>query len=259
MTPPPGTAGLPDAAATQVSGVSPGPLALVGSGEYLPVMQDVERDLLVGRPSRFVQLPTGAGLEGPDSVAYWTRLGRDQAARLGVEAVPLAVLDRADADDPALAAQVDGAGLIYLSGGDPRHVAQTLRGSLVWAAIVAAWRGGAALAGCSAGAMAMAAQVPDIRRPGFGHVPGLSITPDVQVLPHFDRYFGRLPTRVAEFLAHVPPGVMLLGVDEDTAVVGGPDTWQVVGRQSAWVLTEHQRVEYPAGAIVLTGPEGRPG
>ena len=39
---------------------SPGPLALVGSGEYLPQMAALEAALLVGRPPRYVQLATAA-------------------------------------------------------------------------------------------------------------------------------------------------------------------------------------------------------
>ena len=41
----------------------PGPIALVGSGEYLPIMEDVERDLLRGRPPRMAQLATAAAPE----------------------------------------------------------------------------------------------------------------------------------------------------------------------------------------------------
>jgi cyanophycinase len=93
-----------------------GPIALVGSGEYTPAMLDVERQLLAGRPPRYVQIPTAAGLEGEERLGYWVELGRAQAERLGVEAVPLVAVDRAQADDPDLAARVDGAGLIYLSG-----------------------------------------------------------------------------------------------------------------------------------------------
>ena len=77
----------------------PGPIALVGSGEYLPVMAPVEAALLAGRPARYVQLPTAAAEEGPGSVARWVALGAEQAQRLGVEAVPVMVLDRATADD----------------------------------------------------------------------------------------------------------------------------------------------------------------
>jgi hypothetical protein len=129
-----------------------GPIALVGSGEFLPAMEAVDAALLAGRPARAVFLPTAAGEEGPDRVAYWLRLGTDHYRRLGAEPVPLAVLDRRDADDEKLAAQVEGAGLIYLSGGNPGYLADTLRGTAVLDAILGAWRDGAALAGCSAGA-----------------------------------------------------------------------------------------------------------
>src|SRR5947209_5011376 len=124
-----------------------GPVALVGSGEYLPVMEAVERHLLEGRPPRFVQLATAAAPEGPASLAHWHELGRRSAERLGVQQVVLPVVDRISADDPELAGLVRGAGLIYLSGGKPPFLADTLRGTAVWAAIVEEWEAGAALAG----------------------------------------------------------------------------------------------------------------
>jgi cyanophycinase len=122
----------------------PGPLALVGSGEYLPQMAEIEGGLIAGRPPRYVQLATAAVPDGPPVVERWHNLGRAQADRLGVEAVILEVNERQDADDPVIAAQVDGAGLVYLSGGHPAFLAETLRGTLVWEAIVSAWRAGAA-------------------------------------------------------------------------------------------------------------------
>src|SRR5215470_6713856 len=156
-------------------------------------MLDIERSLLDGRPPRYVQIPTAASREGESRLRYWVDLGREQAGRLGVEAVPLVVTDRAEADDPAIAAQVSGAGLIYLSGGDPGLLADTLRDTALWRAIVEEWTAGAALAGCSAGAMAMADWVPELRRPTMnrgrpgltdGGRPGLGLLPHVRVLPH---------------------------------------------------------------------------
>ena len=87
-----------------------GPVALVGSGEYLPVMDGVERALLegalaAGRPNRFVQLATAAAPEGPASLARWHALGAQAAERIGVQQVVVPVVGRADADDPALAAR----------------------------------------------------------------------------------------------------------------------------------------------------------
>jgi cyanophycinase-like exopeptidase len=236
--------------------MSPGPLALVGSGEYLPQMADIEAGLLAGRPSRFVQLATAAVPDGPSVVERWQRLGAAQAERLGVEPVVLPVNDREDADDPALAAQVAGAGLVYLSGGHPGYLADTLRGSAVWAAIVAAWQDGAALAGCSAGAMALTAWVPSLRHPRPGGTEGLGLLPHLRVIPHFDTFAARAPDLVTRFLVPHDPSVTVLGVDEETALVGGPRDWVVRGRRSAWRLTRDGRQELPAGTPVTTNGTG---
>ena len=72
----------------------PGPLALVGSGEYLEVMADVEGALIAGRPRRYVQIPTAAAPEGPGRLRYWLDLGAAQAERLGVQPVPVLVRKR---------------------------------------------------------------------------------------------------------------------------------------------------------------------
>jgi cyanophycinase len=226
----------------------PGPVALVGSGEYLPVMEPLERALMAGRPPRFVQLATAAAPEGVDSLAYWHELGRVSAERLDVQQVVVPVVDRVSADDAELAALVAGAGLVYLSGGNPPFLARTLRGTRVWAAIEDAWRDGAALAGCSAGAMALTTHVPDVRHPLRDAEQGLGAVPGLSVLPHFDRFAGRLPDAVLKHLSHPPPGIVSVGIDEDTALVGGPDEWEVVGRQSVWVLGKDGRHEYPEGS-----------
>ncbi len=139
------------------------PIALVGSGEYLPVMTEIEGALIAGRAPRYVQLATAAAPEGQQSLDRWQRLGKQQADRLGVEQVVVDVRTRADADNPAFAAAIGGAGLIYLSGGNPAYLAETLRDTAVWHAIVAAHQVGAAVAGCSAGAMALSDWAPSIR------------------------------------------------------------------------------------------------
>ncbi|HLX88221.1 MAG TPA: hypothetical protein VKR22_07185, partial [Acidimicrobiales bacterium] len=59
-----------DRAASEASG-RPGPVALAGSGEFLPVMEPVDRALLAGRPQRAAFLPTAAALEGDERTAYW--------------------------------------------------------------------------------------------------------------------------------------------------------------------------------------------
>jgi hypothetical protein len=246
---------------------APGPIALVGSGEYLPVLEFLERALIAGRPPRYVQLATAAAPEGPASLARWHALGADAARRLGVEQVVVPVGDREDAEDPVNADLVAGAGLIYLSGGSPSYLTETLRGTKVWAAIVDAWRNGAALAGCSAGAMALSAGFPGFRRPWKSSL-GLGLVPVVRVIPHFDRFGGRLPDVALRGLARGEDGALLVGIDEDTALVGGladgPDAggwqadpagpgnaWQVLGRRSAWLLGPGGRTRVASGETVV--------
>jgi cyanophycinase len=230
--------------------MTPGPVALVGSGEYLPQMAEIEARLLAGRPPRYVQLATAAFPEGPTVVQRWHDLGRAQARRLDVEAVVVDVGDRADAEDPERAALVAGAGLIYLSGGNPGYLADTLRDTAVWAAIVAAWWSGAALAGCSAGAMALTSWVPSLRNPIKGGTVGLGLLPHLRVIPHFDAFAARFPDLLTRFLLPDEGEVTVIGVDEDTAFVGGPQDWTVEGRQSAWRLTKQGREQWPAGTTV---------
>ena len=244
---------------------APGPVALVGSGEYLPALQDVEGALLAGRPPRYVQLATAAAPEGAAVLRRWHDLGARAAERLGVEQVVVPVGDRDGAHDPANAALVAGAGLVYLSGGDPTYLTETLRGTPVWTAILATWRDGASLAGCSAGAMALGASVPRIRMPGRQALPGLGVVPGIEVLPHFDAFTRRMPDLVVRRLAGAPPGVRIVGVDEETALVAGLDgwdgepagagaVWQVRGRGSAWLIDRGGRREVASGTGTTLGP-----
>ena len=229
-----------------------GPIALVGSGEYLSQMRGIEGGLLQGRAPKYVQLATASVPDGPDVVERWHQLGRAQAQALGVDAVIVPVASVADANDPAYVEMISGAGLIYLSGGNPGFLADTLRDSAVWRAIVTQWQGGAALAGCSAGAMAMTSWIPSIRHPREGGTEGLGLLQHVRVIPHFDRFGARIPDIVTRFLLPNEDNIAVIGIDEDTAIIGGVENWAVAGEQSAWLLTHNGREQFPPGSTVNT-------
>jgi len=231
--------------------MTPGPIALVGSGEYLPIMQDVEASLIAGRNQIYVQIPTAAAPEGERSLSRWIELGKAQANRIGVTAVSVVAHDRNDAQDPRIAELVRDAGLIYLSGGNPTFLANTLRDTLLWQEIEMAWRNGAALAGCSAGAMALADHIPALRLPTHSATNGVGLLPHLRVLPHFDQMFARLPDFLTRFMK-VPDGVSIVGIDEETAIIGGPFEWEVKGRQSAWLFVDGHRKEFKPGETLIT-------
>ena len=211
-------------------------------------MQALESALLEdavarGKPRTYVQIPTAAGREGEQRLGYWRELGAEQGRRIGVETLALPIYDRAAADDPSLARMVHDAGLVYLSGGDPNYLAQSLRDSAVGRAIEAHWRSGGALAGCSAGAMVMGAFVPRFRlSPGSTATEGLNLVPSLRVIPHFNRLFS---FAFSGFAA----GEVALGIEDLTAVVrwSASSTWRVEGRGAVHVLNGLPRARLRAG------------
>ena len=116
-------------------------LALVGSGEYLPAMEPVDRELVnrLKDPPRVVCLPTAAGDEGPERIAYWSNLGVEHFTRLEAKVETVPVIDWASANDVFFAQRISGANFVYLSGGKPTYLFKTLQGSLAWMPFYPYW------------------------------------------------------------------------------------------------------------------------
>lgn len=229
-----------------------GAIALVGSGEYLPVMTALEGELLQaavarGKSPLFVQLPTAAGAESDDRLNHWHQLGKAQADRLGVENYSLPIYNRDDAFNEDFLEIVENAALIYMSGGDPHHLATTLDDTPVWSAIVKAWNSGASLMGCSAGAMALGSEIIAIRK---SHVTrGLGLLPNIQTIPHYDRFLGWIPDRVASTIMRVEDGTHLIGIDENTALIRdrAHTAWRVWGKGKVHLLNKSEPHSFGAG------------
>jgi cyanophycinase-like exopeptidase len=220
-----------------------GSLALVGSGEYLPAMSQFEKSLIDdgvknGKEARYLQIPTAAGRESSDRLEYWKELGLRQAKSLGVEATYLPIFTREDAFNQEYVDAVVNSALMYMSGGDPHHLAQVLIDTPLWDAILENWKSGASLAGCSAGAMVLSAHIPNFRLLKKVPTAGLNLLPEIRVIPHFNKFFKWIPESAAKVLLHVPDNSILIGVDELTAIVKrtGDSEWVVIGEAKVHVL-----------------------
>jgi cyanophycinase len=229
----------------------PGPVALVGAGEFLPSMLEFDAGLLAStgrsRP-RVAILPTASYPDGEEVFARWAAMGVAHFGALGAEVEPVLVREREAADDPAAAQAIGEADLIYLSGGKPAYLMAVLDGSAVGRSLADAHARGAVLAGCSAGAMVLAAHTFDFRlrlapwplrwRRGLGFAPGMS------VVPHYDAW----PEPFSALIAlQAPRGSQVLGIDEETAVVGRDGSWQVHGASRVTVWRGRRRERYRAG------------
>ena len=220
-----------------------GSLALVGSGEYLPPMANFEKSLLNdgiknGKRPIYIQIPTAAGKETPDRLEYWKQLGKAQADRLDVDSIFLPIFTREDANNPEYVTLMRDSALMYMSGGDPHYLAETLMDTPLWQAIQENWSTGASLAGCSAGAMVLSSHIPNFRLLKKAPTAGLNLLPEIRVIPHFNKFFKWIPESAAKVLLHVPDNSILIGVDELTAIVrrGGDEHWVVVGEAKVHVL-----------------------
>jgi cyanophycinase len=220
-------------------------LALVGSGEYLPPMEAVDRYLLglLNAKARVVCLPTAAGTEGAERIKYWSELGEKHFMRLGVEVESLPVIDPPSANQPELVEKIRGSNFIYLSGGKPDYLYRTLNGSLAWEAIMEVYKMGGVVAGCSAGAMIMGERIP-----GFPHSkPAFGLLPGTIIMPHFDE----LPSGMVNTLHRLVQGdLILFGIEGNTALVGDDEGYQVVGSGGVVVWNQQGKKRYTQGEPV---------
>ena len=230
-----------------------GPIALVGSGEFLPAMSEIDAALLAAtgrRRPRVAILPTASWPDGEDVFRRWASMGVEHFEALGAEVEPVLVRDRFDAADAAHVQAVGEADLIYLSGGKPGHLAGAMVGSPVGDALLAAHRRGATLIGCSAGAMTLAARQWDLRKRRLiwplRWQDGLGLVPGATVIPHYDAFPEPMSAMV---VLQTPRELTTLGIDEDTALVGRDGSWQVHGRGRVTVWHGRHRERFRRGDV----------
>jgi cyanophycinase len=235
-----------------------GPLALVGGDELNPGNEPQDRLLVAaaaGGPAYIVA--TAAARHRPELAVeharrWFTALGLD------VEELPARTKTQARSEE--VTARAAEGRFFYLVGGDPGIVPRVLLGSSVWEAIVDAWRNGAALAGSSAGAMAMGrwtlvrGRLPGDRERSYRDA--LDLVPDVAVLPHFGSFGGEW---VPSALGAAPTSdAILLGIDERAAAAWSDGGWRAMGDGAITVITIDGERRFEAGeAIVgLPAPSG---
>jgi cyanophycinase len=233
-----------------------GRLILLGSGEFTPVMEAVDREVLAGisksQPLVAV-VPTASGLE--ETPQSWSEMGTAHFAALGAAAIPLMVLRREDAHERRWIEALRDVDWIYFSGGRPQHAIGVLERTPFWAEVVRRHRQGAVLAGSSAGAMMLGEKSyapDDFDDNGMPrHIElcdGLNLLPGQFVIPHFDLLAGFPAERVGQWIALWPTGFRALAIDENTAVVEGAGGWTVRGVGRAITMRSFaDRDVHPAG------------
>ncbi|MDE0141023.1 MAG: Type 1 glutamine amidotransferase-like domain-containing protein [Caldilineaceae bacterium] len=220
-----------------------GHLLLAGGSEFGGQMAAPDRrsiELAGGLDTPIAIIPTAAAPDnnhrraGENGRRWFTNLGATN-----VQVVP--VIDRDSAADSNVVEAAAEAKLIYLLGGFPGYLCETLRGSPAWSAMLTAYAGGAVLAGSSAGAMVLCQHLNDPH--GQGTTAGLGLIPDAIVLPHHNTFGQGWADRLREIL----PDATLIGIDEETAMIseGPAQQWRVYGAGDVTLYLPGHKLSHP--------------
>jgi len=219
-----------------------GLIALVGGNEFRPDCVPMDEALLrlsQRTTPRVVIVPTAAAHQSPRLAA---ENGMRYFAALGAATDAAMVLTRSDAENADLALQLASADIVYLTGGDPRHLLDTLADSIVWEAIVAVAERGGMVAGSSAGAMVLGGW---IRRGHTEWIPALGLAGHVAALPHHEH---AAPSNVAPLRAALDPTAAILGIPTATACVSEDgNVWQVLGAGAVTLYRKNDTAAFPPG------------
>jgi cyanophycinase len=173
---------------------------------------------------------------GQSGVRWFKRLGARHVTLL-----PL--IDQASANQSSVASVLRQSRLIYLLGGFPHYLAQTLVGSLSWRAMLEAYDTGAVIGGSSAGAMILCQHYydPDTQRV----MEGLNMVPQACLVPHHNT-FGK---GWASSLVPSIPYDVIVGVDEQTGLIddGVKGEWTVLGKGVVTVYKGRDTKTYRSG------------
>lgn len=220
-----------------------GTLLLEGGAEFggrmsEPDMRGIE--LAGGFDAPIAILPTAAAPDqnhiraGENGVRWFQSLGAKNVFTVNV-------VDEKSAKDPALADQIRNSKLIYLLGGFPRYLGETLKNSPCWEGALEAYRGGAVLAGSSAGAMVLCEHYYDPYEKKL--LRGLNLIPNACVLPHHNNFGKAWASQLTQLL----PEAVLIGIDERTGMLSTDAGWVVYGAGKVTLYRSGSIVGYGRG------------
>src|SRR5262245_60042263 len=113
-----------------------GVFALVGGAEFRKPCDSLDRELIGlagGQGARIAIVPAAAARENPRLAA---QNGVSHFNRLGAKAEALMITGPAEARSTEFAARIDKVPMVYLTGGDPVHLLETLWDSAAWQAML---------------------------------------------------------------------------------------------------------------------------
>ena len=220
----------------------PGALVAIGGNE------DKEKDLHILRTianlptdgTKVVEvIPTASSIPKEVAEAYIQAF-----TKIGVPQVNVMHIDRrSDAGAPDAIARIKAADVVFFTGGDQLRITSLLGGSRMLRAIREHFQNGGVVAGTSAGAACMSATMifegepaQSMHKGNVQMVPGLGLFKPGVIDTHFIQR-GRL-SRLLEVVVS-NPGMIGVGLSEDTAIIVREHLIEVVGKGVVVIVDGH--------------------
>ena len=227
--------------------------AWLGAGEFLEWHREVDRELLDGRSGPVLVLATASAREGAEVYDEWTRKGLDHFSAAGIDAEAPPLRTREDAHEEVNLRALEGAAMVFFSGGNPAYLASVLADTPFWIRLRERMVDGSlAYAGCSAGVACLPEVAPDSdQQPVDESIwkPGLGVVKGAWVMPHWDMLDTYEPGLTGFITASVPDGTTMVGIDETTAMVGNGLTWRVHGEGGVHVYVVGEWTHHAADDV----------
>lgn len=219
--------------------------ALVGGDEFGPLCVNLDLAILAMCDSKLPKvaiLPTAAAHERPDLAA---ENGVRHFSNLGADSFSIDILTRDEAQNSDTASQLEGTDLIYITGGNPRHLRDVLDNSFFLKELLKASHAGCVVAGSSAGAMVMGSQML-MRHPTYA----LNMVPRTITIPHHE---SRDPSSTHSQLEPLlKSGSTVFGIEGATGLLLEGQKLSVQGSGTVTIYRLETWETFPPGQVIQT-------
>ncbi|PZC42948.1 MAG: Peptidase E [Chloroflexi bacterium] len=201
-------------------------ILLVGGGEFREECLAMDSYLLESlnkKHPRVAIIPTAAANQRPEQAA---ENGVRYFDSLGANANPILILNRGHAEDEKYFNDIHEVDLIYLTGGDPKYLLETLYQTHFMTTVTEAVSKGVTLAGSSAGAMVLGSRMRYEK-----WMQGIGLISNTAVLPHHEN--STPETVSSENQSELQSGIELIGIDSATGVFWGDTGVKIAGKGKA--------------------------
>lgn len=214
-----------------------GALIIIGGAEDKSGEMEILREVAARTDTGKLILVTAASQYAEDTWQRYCEVFKN----LGVKSVEhLHIEQPEDARDPKLSSLFENASTVFFTGGDQLRITTKIGGTPIVEWIFEIYRTGGTIAGTSAGAsimgetMLVGEEIVESHKVGnWMMAPGLGLIENMLIDQHFAQRgrIGRLLGAVA-----MNPGILGIGIDENTAILIQGHSFAVIGQNAVYVI-----------------------